>query len=476
MKRPKRTKPAWARTALTAAILGVMPMVWIATGGGPARAARALVPRVAVPTGTALATTPGTVQAATGTPRAPAMAAHLGMTAPAHVSARPTHAAAHPAPPAPVAARDDPRQARAAAQTAVPPLASATAALGPFMRGMTYAGYNATVFASAASDAQVRAMARAGVNTISVQTAWYQATPTSTRIVPTAQTPSDASLVHLIDLIHSLHMRVFLDPFVNATTGEAWQGAFHPTSWPAWFRAYDAMIAHYAHLAQQTHVQLLSLGDENDTSDHNPALLSDYLQLVRLARRIYKGPITYGGDYPDYQQIPAAFWRSLNAIGIEAYFPLAASTDPSPAELDSAWKREVVSITAWRQREGLTDEPVIITELGYYSANTTAENPGSWEPAAPLDLALQVACYRAAFTTIYQQPWLDGIFWFWWANPSDGPDWPAVPTNNGYNVQAKPVLALIEAYYRAVSGSRQPEAGVPAASGRGFAPSHPGPA
>ena len=470
MKRPKRTKPTRARAALTAAILGVMPMVWIATGSGPARAARAPVPRVAVPAGTALATAPGTVHATTGTPRATAMAARPATNTLARFTASLTPAAARPASPVPVPA---PAPARA---TPLPSLASAAAALGPFMRGMTYAGYNATVFASAASDAQVRAMARAGVNTVSVQTAWYQATPTSTRIAPTAQTPSDASLVHLIDLIHSLHMRVFLDPFVNATTGEAWQGAFHPTSWPAWFRAYDAMIAHYARLAQQTHVQLLSLGDENDTSDHDPALLSDYLQLVRLARRIYKGPITYGGDYPDYQQIPAAFWHRLNAIGIEAYFPLAAATDPSPAELDSAWKREVVSITAWRQREGLTDEPVIITELGYYSANTTAENPGSWEPAAPLDLALQVACYRAAFTTIYQQPWLDGIFWFWWANPSDGPDWPAVPTNNGYNVQAKPVLALIEAYYRAVVGSRQPESGVPAASGRGFAPSHPGPA
>ncbi len=326
--------------------------------------------------------------------------------------------------------------------------------LGPFMRGMTYAAYTATVFASATSDEQVRAMARAGVNAISVQTAWYQQSPTSTRIAPTAQTPSDASLEHLIRLAHSLHMRVFLDPFVNAIHGEAWQGAFHPTSWAAWFRSYDAMVAHYATLAQATGVNMLSLGDENDTSDHTPALLPYYLHMVAIARRDYHGALTYGADYPDYRQVPAAFWRSLDAIGLEAYFPLAGSTDPTQAQLDASWRRQVAAIAAWRRAEGLTAKPVVLTEIGYYSGATTAANPGAWEPNARLDLALQVACYRAVFTTMYQQPWLQGIFWFWWANPSDGPDWPPLATNNGYNVQNKPVLGLIESYYRAPGGGR----------------------
>jgi hypothetical protein len=335
-------------------------------------------------------------------------------------------------------------------------LAPRPAPWGPFLRGMTDAAYAATVFASAASDAQLRAMAAAGVNAVSIQTAWYQETPTATVIRPTSQTPSDASLVHIIRLAHSLHMRVFLDPFVNAIEGNAWQGAFHPVSWSAWFRSYDRMIVHYAILAQQTGVNLLAIGDENDTSDHDPALLPDYLRLIALARRYYHGPLVYGADYPDFQDIPPVFWRALNAIGLEGYFPLADSTDPTQAQLDAAWAREVQRIAAWRRSAGLTDEPVILTEIGYYSADTTAENPGAWEPRAPLDLRLQEECYRAVFTTIYQQPWLDGIFWFWWANPSDGPDWPPLPTNNGYNVQNKPVLALISSYYRAPGGGRPP--------------------
>lgn len=349
-------------------------------------------------------------------------------------------------------------QSRPAASRAAD--AAPTPSLGPFMRGMTYAAYSRTVFATRVSDRQVREMAAAGVNYVSVQVAWFQPTATSTTIapgtVPGSQTPTDGSLVHLIRLIHELGMHVFLDPFVNATTGEAWQGTFHPTSWPAWFAAYDRMVAHYARLAQANGVELLALGDENDSSDHDPSLLPYYLQMVRVARRYYHGPLTYGADYPDYQQVPVAFWRALDAIGIEAYFPLADTTDPTQAQLDAAWRAEAQQIDAWRASAGLGNEPVIITELGYYSGDTTAESPGQWNAGARLDLGLQVKCYQAVFDTIYQEPWLAGIFWFWWANPSDGPDWPPLPTNNGYNVQNKPVLGLIARYFRAPDGGRQP--------------------
>ena len=326
-----------------------------------------------------------------------------------------------------------------------------------FLRGLTYAGYDPTVFATSTSDDLIRQLATTGANAVSVQTAWYQATPDSTQITPTDQTPTDASVVHLIRLIHSLHMKVFLDPFVDATRGEAWEGALHPTSWPAWFQSYDAEIAHYAKLAPANGVEMLALGDENDTSDHDPSLLPDYLHLIDVARSYYRGSITYGGDYPDYRQIPAAFWRRLDAIGLEAYFPLAqqGATDPSQDELDADWRNQAAQIAAWRSAVGLTDKPVIITELGYYGSGSTAANPGNWEPHSPLDLKLQAECYQATLSTIYQEPWLQGLFWFWWANPSDGPDWPPTVDNNGYNIQNKPALKVPESYFQASQGGRK---------------------
>lgn len=436
----------------------------------PWSAGRALVLAVGLlwGTGCAASGTPGPGSAARAHPQGvgpggtvPARSSFASGSSPASspssvpASGSPPVASPHPSSPL-SSASQPPASATPTGRSAAAPSPTAPPARAGFLRGITYAGYTATVFATATSDALVRQLAATGANAVSVQTAWYQATPRSTHIAPTNQTPSDASLVHLIRLIHQLHMRVFLDPFVNATTGEAWQGAFHPRSWAAWFRSYDAEIAHYARLAQANGVEMLAIGDENDTSDHNPALLPDYLHLIAVARAAYSGPLTYGADYPDYRQIPAAFWRRLNAIGLEAYFPLAApaSAHPSQSSLDAAWRRQAARIAAWRQASGLTPEPVVITELGYYSARSTAASPGAWQPRSPLDLRLQAECYRATLSTIYQEPWLHGLFWFWWANPSDGPDWPATAGNNGYNLQDKPALGVLESYFRAPHGGR----------------------
>ncbi len=59
----------------------------------------------------------------------------------------------------------------------------------------------------------------------------------------------------------------------------------------------------------------------------------------------------------------------------------------------------------------------IITVLGYPSEDGAAAQPGSWFPRPPVNLGLQQRLYQVTLTTIAQEPWLRGLFWFWWANP-----------------------------------------------------------
>lgn len=112
-----------------------------------------------------------------------------------------------------------------------------------FFKAMTHAGYAPRVFDGAPVTSSITALKKAHVNTLAVQLGWYQKTPTSTVIRPDPQkTPTDASLIALIRRAHAAGMYVFLNPFVNALTGDAWQAHFRPTSWDAWFTSYDALV------------------------------------------------------------------------------------------------------------------------------------------------------------------------------------------------------------------------------------------
>lgn len=312
-----------------------------------------------------------------------------------------------------------------------------------FFKAMTQAGYTPLVFSGAPVTSSIAALNKAHVNTLAIQLGWYQQTPTSTKIRPEpTKTPTDASLVSLIRRAHAAGMYVFLNPFVNALTIDDWQADFHPASWHAWFTGYDAFLRHYATIARNERVELFSIGDESDSADSDPALYPEWKKAITQVRAIYKGPVTYGADWPNYKTV--TFWKDLDYVGIDAYFSLAPNgvDHPSLASLESAWTNIADEIESWRQASGLGTKPFFVAELGYYSGVGVAAEPAFWRPKAAVDLAAQADCYRATLNTIYRRPWLKGVTWFWWANPSN-PHWQGGSNNNGYTIRNKPAYGVL---------------------------------
>lgn len=317
------------------------------------------------------------------------------------------------------------------------------APLSARMKGMTEAGYSTGVFDTGAVRDAIPHLRQDGVNWLAIQVAWYQKSNTSTVIAPNQKTPTDGSVTRLIQLAHREGMRVFLNPFVNSMQGNGWQAQFAPTSSTAWFQSFDDYLAHYAKLAQADHADLFAIGDEFDSLDNVPAYQPEWAEAIRVARRYYHGPITYGADYTHYQQV--TFWKQLDDVGIDAYFPLSQANNPTTAQLKSGWNRVADQIQAWRIRSGLNKKPFLITELGYPSEDGAAAVPGSWYPNQPVNLGLQQKLYMATFETIWTRPWLRGIMWFWWANPSN-PDWKGGVADNGYTLRGKPAEATLSHY------------------------------
>ena len=85
-----------------------------------------------------------------------------------------------------------------------------------------------------------------------------------------------------------------------------------------------------------------------------------------------EAPLTYAANWTDYRRVP--FWDALDAIGIQAYFPLTDADDPGLAELRAAWRTRMATLRRYSDEVG---RHIVFTELGYNRAHDAARRP--WE-------------------------------------------------------------------------------------------------
>ncbi len=155
--------------------------------------------------------------------------------------------------------------------------------------------------------------------------------------------------------------------------------------------------------------------------------------IIKEVRQNYPGQLTYASNYDNYHEV--AFWDQLDLIGINAYFPLRASSETfqSQQELKSilkkGWENAFFAINRFRAKENLLHKPLLFTELGYtYRKNTTLEpwqsvgfsilgDPGheqllAWkhQPSWPKERALAVNALQEVVRS--QQINLQGILYW----------------------------------------------------------------
>jgi hypothetical protein len=330
--------------------------------------------------------------------------------------------------------------------------------------GMSYLNFTSsggTTGAVLDSPSTVLSMQQVGVNTVALNIWDFTPSVTSTSIAPdyTRYSSSDAQVIAAINDIHAAGMNVLLKPMVDVSDANStWRGMINPAASDvnSWFNSYDTFIDHYATLAANNGVNLFSVGCElNDMEQYT----SNWTSLISGVRGIYSTAgdtsekLTYAANWSGngtgqggYTKI--AWWNQLNYIGIDAYFPLANTPDPSEASLLTAWSNEANAINTWRTGAGLGNENVIFTEAGYQAQSTTAENPAGTSVTSRQDIAAQANAYQALLQTMAPEPWFDGVFWWEWS-PQD----PSA-RDNSFDPQNKAATdAVLESFYVPEPGS-----------------------
>ena len=187
-------------------------------------------------------------------------------------------------------------------------------------------------------------------------------------------------------------------------------------TWRRFFESYGTWIEDVARACRKA--DAFVVGTELDAT---LAHAKRWSAIIRRVRKVTPTPLTYAANWSDFERVP--FWKQLDAVGIQAYFPLSTAEQPKLADLRKAWATRMRELSRFAQRHG---KDIVFTELGYNTSFKAAREPWDYKsdglPAAPL----QHACMRAALEAIESEPRVIGSFlWKWFPDPNPvGRDFP----------------------------------------------------
>ena len=264
----------------------------------------------------------------------------------------------------------------------------------------------------------------------------------------------DAGLLETARLARQQGIRTLLKPHIwlsRAADGK-WRSDIamaDDAAWAEWFSSYRTFILHYARLAEEMGAGGFSVGTElRETVRHDPGA---WRRLIADVREVYSGKLTYAANwYREFEEVP--FWDDLDYIGVQAYFPLSDSREPTLEQLVEGWAPHLEAIRRVQKEFG---KPVLFTELGYRSSADAAIEPWKWpaqrpDTGAAGDEGTQVRAFRAFFETFWDEPWFAGAYvWKWYPTSGGRTDGPL-----GFSPQGKAAERTLADWY-----GRNPGAG-----------------
>lgn len=345
------------------------------------------------------------------------------------------------------------------------------------------------------------------VNWVGISPVWYLNSKSDDTLFPAPpgglnngqlQTWPDDELRIFIRRLRCQGFHVFLG---LAARDVSVDGQYHRYEyWPTdrFQQSYTEFVLHYAQLAQDEGVELLSIGTEMDTAIH-PHWAGWLQGLLAQVRAVYKGSLSYDQHYsaflsgprpaaagdPHYwwelPEDPKSLWElDFDYIGLSVYdLNLAAGGDNSEAAQTARWQEFFAQVKAAHERYG---KPVLLLEVGQDNIDPADIGKPKAEAYARQSTAagqqLQVNALKSLFKASDGYDWYRGGFlWEYWVM-DDAECQAATCRGIGFTTRGKPADAVVQKYYgqrregeggTAVTGGLTPAAGA-AGPGPGVTP------
>jgi hypothetical protein len=220
---------------------------------------------------------------------------------------------------------------------------------------------------------------------------------------------SPSWLTRPIEEAHRLGLKIMIKPHI-AYWGSpfSWRGEISfqtDAQWRRFFETYEGWITFVARLTRDA--DAFVVGTELDRTVHRE---EEWRRIIHAVRRNTTAPLTYSAGWDRFEQV--SFWDALDAIGVQAYFPLVEHERlPTQRELDGAWAELVGRLERYGAAHG---RDVIFGELGYNHSSLAAVRPWDYAQGGEHAGEIQRRCLVAALKAIEASDAIAGAFlWKW---------------------------------------------------------------
>ncbi len=180
------------------------------------------------------------------------------------------------------------------------------------------------------------------------------------------------------------------------------------TDWDTFFDNYYRWVRHYAMLAEINEMDSYCIGVE--FAKATLAKEKEWRKIIKKLRGIYSGQLTYAANWGDeFENL--TFWDELDFIGLNCYYPLSKSDNPSKKELKKTFDQVINKIEKVTHKY---NKPLVFTEIGFRSVAHPWKNPHAEEGKRPFNDAHQKLCYEVVLEGIKNKEWCNGILWWKW--------------------------------------------------------------
>lgn len=277
-------------------------------------------------------------------------------------------------------------------------------------------------------------IAALGASHVSLAVFWRQRDVRSSSLGPDPKvTIADDRLRAIVRRAHERKLAVLLFPIIELDVvkrGE-WRGTLAPADREAWWRSYETFILHYARLAAEEKIAILSVGSELGSTE---SWQGRWWHLIGKIERLYAGELLYSANWDHYRA--PTFWQRLDYVGVSAYFDLTKRRDAPREELATAWQTALAEIGRFAAS---VEKRVVLTEVGLPSRDGAAMAPWDYTREGPIDLEEQRLGYQAFLDAWAKERIAGAFFWHWFG--AGGPD------DGGYSPRGKPAAEVLRRAY-----------------------------
>ncbi len=271
-------------------------------------------------------------------------------------------------------------------------------------------------------------------------------------------TITDEDLLTLVEMAHQKGLKVFLN---LALAPENWgpnipgKGNIAPTDPDLFFENYTKYITHYAALGEQSGIELISIGSENDTLTQEDISLEHpfnrtekWRGVIQAARELYSGQLTYSVSCLDENRCGPElirFWDDLDVIGWEWYVPIASDAHEPVAQMKENAERIIENhIKPLSERY---QKPVILAEIGWEAYPGSCAHTYGVGPSQGGDRLEQASCYEAVFQAIEDAEYIQGVHAFIWTASLPDDNFPWIWTDSANEIRFSITEDMLTKWY-----------------------------